>query len=245
MIGWPRIAVAVGAAVLAALVAALACSPPRRRARRLDDGAPGWSSAILGKRLRRRPAASADDIAGWCDHLARQLRSGASLTAAVVSSGDVAATMTPSVMMVAAQVRRGASLVAAIDGVLAGHGRHGGSHGGSRGIDASGDVGLALTVVRTCARLGGPAAGPLQRAAATLRARAAIAAEQRAQSAQALLSARVLTLVPLALLALLVVTDPKVRATVTSSAGLALIVAGAALNGLGAWWMRRIIGRPA
>ena len=61
-------------------------------------------------------------------------------------------------------------------------------------------AGLAFTVLRSCARFGGPAAAPLERAAATLRARDAVAAEQQAQSAQARLSARVLTLVPIALL---------------------------------------------
>ena len=84
-------------------------------------------------------------------------------------------------------------------------------------------AGLAFTVLRSCARFGGPAAAPLERAAATLRARDAVAAEQLAQSAQARLSARVLTLVPVALLALLAITDPKVRAAVATPAGLAVV----------------------
>jgi tight adherence protein B len=99
-------------------------------------------------------------------------------------------------------------------------------------------------VLRSCSRFGGPAATPLERAAATLRARAAVAAEQQAQSAQAQLSARVLTFVPIALLTLLAVTDGKVRAAIGTPAGLAVVVLGGLLNLAGALWMRRIIGRP-
>ena len=132
------------------------------------------------------------------------------------------------------RVARGDSLLAALDASLR----------PDDGIDAASDAGLALTVLRSCACFGGPAATPLQRAAATLRARDAVAAEQLAQSAQARLSARVLTLVPVFLLALLAVTDPKVRATLTTPAGLALVGLGALLNLAGALWMRRIIGRP-
>ncbi len=101
-----------------------------------------------------------------------------------------------------------------------------------------------FTVLRSCARFGGPAAAPLQRAAATLRARDAVAAEQQAQSAQARLSARVLTLVPIALLVLLAFTDPKVRSALTTPAGVAVVTFGGMLNVAGALWMRRIIGRP-
>ena len=99
-------------------------------------------------------------------------------------------------------------------------------------------------MLRSCARFGGPAAAPLERAAAALRARDAVAAEQRAQSAQAQLSARVLTLVPIALLAILTTTDAKVRAALGTPAGAAVVLLGAVLNGAGALWMRRIIGRP-
>jgi tight adherence protein B len=111
-------------------------------------------------------------------------------------------------------------------------------------VDPAGPAGLAFTVLRSSARFGGPAAIPLERAAAALRVRAAVAAEQQAQSAQAQLSARVLTLVPIALLGLLVVTDAKVRAALGTPAGLGVVVLGGLLNIGGALWMRRIIGRP-
>ena len=99
-------------------------------------------------------------------------------------------------------------------------------------------------MLRSCAHFGGPAAAPLERAAATLRAREAVAAEQQAQSAQARLSARVLTLVPIALLVMLAATDHKVRSAITTPAGIAVVTLGALLNTAGALWMRHIIGRP-
>jgi tight adherence protein B len=157
------------------------------------------------------------------------LRSGSSLTAAVVAGAATDSAMSPVVAPVVHQVGRGESLVDALE---------------RAGVDPASAAGLAFTVLRSCARFGGPAAAPLERAAATLRARDAVAAEQQAQSAQARLSARVLTLVPIALLVLLATTDQKVRAALTTPAGLAVVILGGLLNATGALWMRRIIGRP-
>jgi tight adherence protein B len=126
-------------------------------------------------------------------------------------------------------VTRGEPLVAALE---------------SSTVDPASPAGLALTVLRSSARFGGPAAVPLERAAATLRVRAAVVAEQQAQSAQAQLSARLLTLVPIALLGLLAVTDGKVRAALGTPPGVGVVVLGGLLNIAGALWMRRIIGRP-
>ena len=137
--------------------------------------------------------------------------------------------MAPIAATVIRQVGRGESLVAALD---------------TAGIDPSSASGLTVAVLRSCARFGGPAAAPLERAAATLRTREAVLAEQRAHSAQARLSARVLTLIPIALLALLAATDGTVRTAVVTPAGAAVVALGAVLNGLGSLWMRRIIGRP-
>ena len=112
---------------------------------------------------------------------------------------------------------------------------------------ASGDasVELALGVLHACADLGGPAAQPLDRAASTLRARAADLADRDVHSAQARLSALVLTLLPVAALALVLSTSPATRAAVLGSSGSICLGVGAALNASGWWWMRRIIGRSA
>jgi tight adherence protein B len=100
---------------------------------------------------------------------------------------------------------------------------------------------LAVTVLRACALNGGPPAEPLDRAAATLRGRAADAAERQTQSAQARLSAVVMTILPVAMLVLLLATSSTTRAAASTPTGSVAIVLGAALN-IGGWrWMRRII----
>jgi Flp pilus assembly protein TadB len=193
--------------------------------------------AVWSERLRRPgirwPRATGDprpdEVADWCDLVARTLRSGSSLSAAIAAGAAADSAMAQIAASVMRQAGRGESLVAALD---------------TAGVDPSSAPGLAVAVLRSCARFGGPAAAPLERVAATLRAREAVLAEQRAHSAQARLSARVLTLVPIALLALLATTDGKVRAAVITPAGAAAVVLGATLNGVGSLWMRRIIGRP-
>ena len=71
------------------------------------------------------------------------------------------------------------------------------------------------------------------------------AAERRTQSAQARLSAVVMTVLPLAMLGLLLVTSSTTRQAATTPLGLLVIATGAVLNLAGWRWMRRIIvGRP-
>lgn len=181
----------------------------------------------LGRRTRKRVPADVD-VANWCDDMARALRSGSSLTSAFRDTTYEHPVMAPIIDPMAAQVTRGQSL----------------SHAIRDACDPSSASGLALTVVRSCAELGGPAAVPLERVAATLRARDAIRQEQRAQSAQAHMSARVLTFVPIGMLVLLATTDPNVRDAVGTPAGLAAVTLGVNLNVCGWWWMQRIIGRP-
>ena len=66
-------------------------------------------------------------------------------------------------------------------------------------------------MLATCAELGGTAPSALERVAAVLVARATEHDERRTASAQAALSARVLTLVPLGVVALLALTEPSIR----------------------------------
>jgi Flp pilus assembly protein TadB len=56
------------------------------------------------------------------------------------------------------------------------------------------------------------------------------------------MSAHVLTVVPLAMLTLLALTDRDVRAALATAIGGACLVLGLILNGLGSFWMRRLIG---
>lgn len=195
---------------------------PPVRVRRPDCGP--------GRRLRwrsdRNPIADDVEVATWCEQVASALRSGDSLTRAVLAT-DGAWTGAPVMTTVALAIRRGRSLPDALDEVPA---------------DPSTAVGLAAGVLRTCALLGGPAASAVGRVATTLQARATERAERRAASAQARLSARVLTFVPFAVLAFLATTDQSVRAALLSPAGLTCLIVGGGLNLSGWWWMRRLIG---
>jgi tight adherence protein B len=107
------------------------------------------------------------------------------------------------------------------------------------------DVAIALAVVTACHEHGGPAAEPLDRAAGVLRSRAAERAERRVQSAQARLSATVLTWLPIAVLGVMLATSPAVRRVVVSPLGATIVTVGTTINLLGWWWMRRIVERAA
>ncbi len=80
----------------------------------------------------------------------------------------------------------------------------------------------------------------LDRAAATIRARAADADERAVHAAQARMSGQVLTALPLGMLALLVGTDADVRTAVVTPIGATCITIGLLLNAIGWWWIRSI-----
>jgi tight adherence protein B len=181
----------------------------------------------LHRTARRRRQADPTGIAAWCDGLARAVRSGASMAAALREAEPSVAHRDQIADLVLA-IDRGASLHDALD--VETH-------------DA--DLGLALTVVRACVEHGGPPAEPLNRVAATLRARGAARAEQRTQSAQARLSAIVMTLLPVVALGVLLLTSASVRAVMTSPVGVGIVVFGGGLNLVGWRWMRWLIAGAA
>jgi Flp pilus assembly protein TadB len=173
---------------------------------------------------RRGSTIEAAEVAAWCESLARVVRGGSTLIGALHSVAPPPScrdALDPVIL----SLRRGGSLRDALD--VATHSPH---------------LDLAVTVLRACTANGGPPAEPLDRAAATLRGRAADLADRRTQSAQARLSATVMTVLPIAMLALLLTTSATTRSAATSTTGLAVIVAGAVLNLIGWRWMRRLIG---
>ncbi|MEX2625249.1 MAG: type II secretion system F family protein [Ilumatobacteraceae bacterium] len=177
------------------------------------------------ERLRRPAVPSDTEVATWCDRLARRVRTGDTLSAAI-RAVEPPATVRDAVAPVMLALDRGGDLRAAV----------GATAGRSSALDA------ALTVIGACARLGGPAAEPLDRVAAALRRRVADAADRRTQSAQARTSAATLTLLPVGFLAAMTLTSASVRAGVASAPGAVSIGAGVVLNLAGWCWMRRIIG---
>lgn len=176
---------------------------------------------------RRPRPATAGEVATWCDDLARAARSGSTLPNAV-RQVTPPTSCAPAVERVVHALDRGAPLRDALD----------------QASSTSPHVDLAIVVLRACADNGGPPSEPIDRAAAALRAREADAADRRTQSAQARLSAVVMTILPGAMLGLLLVTSAAVRHVVVSSVGLGLVATGAVLNLLGWRWMSAIVSRP-
>ena len=107
------------------------------------------------------------------------------------------------------------------------------------------DALLTWHVLKLCARHGGILNEPLDRAAATLRSRQAISHERAAQSAQARLSAKVLTIAPIAFAGWTALTTPAVRDFFASPAGLICVAVGALVNLTGWVWMNRIVSSAA
>lgn len=176
---------------------------------------------------RPRPP-SDDDVADWCDDLARRVRSGESLTMAVLDEplgGEVAVRIETIVGPMRQALRRGVPLVDAVAAPPA----------------SSTAVTMAVAVLRACARSGGSAAPTLARTASALRDRSAALTERRAQSAQARLSATVLTVLPGVVLALIVATSASSRSALAGPVGLLTVPLGLTLNALGWWWMRTLL----
>ncbi len=186
-------------------------------------------------RLRRRRSIDPGELAGWCDALARAVRGGDTLHHALRATDPpdcVAAALAPVVLA----LDRGASVSAAIDEVDSNSPYLDSSHLDSSHLD------LVVVVLRACAGTGGASAEPIDRAAAALRQRAALSAERATPSAQARLSAIVMTLLPGAMLLVLLATSGAVRAASFSPIGVVVLAGGAGLNLSGWAWMRRIIG---
>jgi len=204
---------ALGAPTLLTPARDLGGAPPARRGRR---GRP--------ERVSRRVP---DDraVAAWCERVAAGVRSGSSLTRAVLDA-DEAESGAPFPDVLHA-LRRGRPLAEVCRDAAA---------------DPSTPAGLVAPVVASCAELGAPAAPALERVTAVLLARADERDERLAASAQARLSCRVLTLVPLGVVAFVTLTEPSIRGVLTTPAGALCLAAGSALDALGWWWMHRLIG---
>jgi tight adherence protein B len=208
--------------LVAALTAAVAARFRLRAGPGLrDDVAAGPLLPSLSWPRSRRPCAGPAELASWCDALAREIRSGSTLGGALRTIDPPAGSELGDI---GRRLRRGSSI-----------------------IDATAAQGRSVheraitTVLAAIARHGGEAAEPLDRVAATLRRRAADESERLAHSSQARLSALVMTVLPVAVLAIMLMTSPSVRAVIATPLGLAVLLVGSGLNLAGWSWMRRVV----
>jgi len=103
------------------------------------------------------------------------------------------------------------------------------------------DASVVRAVIRLGDSTGGSMATALDRAAATIRERAALRSEVQALTSQSRTSAMVIALSPLGFLAVVAVADPKSsRVLFTTNFGRLSLVSGLLLDGLGLLWMSRL-----
>ncbi len=105
------------------------------------------------------------------------------------------------------------------------------------------DLAVVKQSIAGTLELGVPVATTLHHGAALLRERAAQRAEARAHSAQARLSAKVLTAVPLVFALWSASSSPTFGQALISPVGLVAASAGLLSNAIGWWWMRSIVDK--
>jgi Flp pilus assembly protein TadB len=171
----------------------------------------------------RRARPPQPDYAGLLEAIARQVRSGSSLTSAFVDEATTLSGLSEAVI----RISNGVSLADSLQRI----------------VPAEADLAFAVQALAATARLGGPIAATLDDAAAVLRQRVAARAERRAHGSQARLSARVLTIVPVGFGAWSAIVSRQTRAVYLSSgAGTTCAVCGLMLNVVGWRWMKRLLG---
>ena len=179
------------AALIAALVALIA-------ARCWSLPATEFTSAGTASTTADTRERTVADYAGLLDAIARQVRSGSSLTTATIEEIDRSSPLGDVVDRLAA----GGSLSQALAAV----------------DPQEPDLALTVQALSATAHLGGPVAATLDEAAAVLRERVAARAERKAHSSQARLSARVLTIVPVAFAVWSAVASHQTRDVYVSTA---------------------------
>lgn len=164
------------------------------------------------------------------DAVARSLRSGGSLLLALEAAASVAPPVVAGDVAAVARSARRFGLDAAID-----------EWAESR---PSPGVGLATAAIGLAASAGGSSARALDGVAATIRQRLAGAAEAKALSAQARLSAMVIALAPVGFAVLGAAADRRMaHVLLRTHLGWALLSAGLVLDAAGGAWMLAIVRR--
>lgn len=200
-----------------------------RRGRR--SGGPLVADAIGRVRRRRAGELAARQLPVLLDHVAWALRSGASVPQAFVRAADrLDGPLHDELAPCAASLRDGRSFDAALARWLSSSAR--------RRDDPRRVIVGALRIAVVA---GGAPAAALEGVAASVRDREAVRREARALTAQAVASAVLLVVAPLAFGVLLASGDAEVRHFLLADPiGLACLLAAAVLDVLGALWMRAV-----
>lgn len=201
-------------------------------------GLPGASLAALAvvalawrrvaRRRRAHLSAREAQLPEALERLATAVRAGSSLGMALSEVGDALdPPLGPEVADLAARAQRGRALPHVLDEWAAT-----GDDAGTR---------LAATAMVLSTIVGSAPARALDGVATTLRERLDLAAERRALAVQARTSALVLSVAPVAFMALLVAGDTSAaRFVLGTPAGWTCLGVGLGLDALGAWWMTRL-----
>jgi tight adherence protein B len=180
----------------------------------------------------RRDARLERELPALLEAVARSLRSGAAIPAALREAADTGSLAAEDLAFVLGDVDRGRPLTGALDRWTE-----------RRPVPG---VRLAVGALTVALASGGAPARAVDGVAATLRERAEVDREVRALATQARASAVVITVSPLAFAALGVLGDERTATfLLRTPSGLACLAVGVALDGLGAWWMTHIAGRMA
>lgn len=215
-------------ALLLGLPLRAALTPPARTVGRANPATTsiGRRQGWRGRHGRRRETTMLPSVIDSLDALAADVRSGSSLRgalgAATRGEGDHPRTD---------DAARCDTARAVLDAVDSPAGRN----------DMHPAIAVAAQAVTSALLLGGAQALALDSAAALLRERHAVAMERAAHSAQARLSARVMTIVPVAFTAWVLLTNAEARTAMATPLGSAALAAGVLLNVSGWLWMQRIV----
>jgi tight adherence protein B len=186
-----------------------------------------WSVRVTGGAARSRRRADRA-LPALLDQITRQLRSGVSLPVAVRNAA--AGAPDEATLRMADELAAGSALVAAV--AL------------WRDACPTPARSLVAAALALASEAGGSVASVLDGVSDTLRDRVALDREVAALSSQARASAAVLVVAPIAFAALAATADRRVAEVLLGRpVGWACMAAGAVLDGLGALWMARLVGR--
>jgi tight adherence protein B len=187
----------------------------------------GGPGAVLLARRDHAARQVVDALPALLDAVGRSLRTGATVPNALREAAAASAPLHAELAPLVAAVDGGSPFVAALD-----------EWPRRRPLPA---VRLVVATLALAGESGGAAARAVDGVAATLRTNRSVAAEVRAQAAQARCSALVIVLCPLGFGVLVAGTDGRMAEfLLRTPVGVACLASGLALDAVGGWWMHRI-----